>query len=169
MTAPESEGPDSPDPVADAAASDGVALIRTPAVLCLIVGIICTVIGGVLDGGKGVLGGVLGTIVVIGFFAGGQIIVGRVLRSNPALGLNVALLVYVAQIGILFLLLLLLRNASFFAPKVFAFTVMVCVLTWVVGAIVGFTRQRQLTVVPGSGPPGGPSAGRNEPDITEGN
>ena len=49
----------------------------------------------------------------------------------------------------------------------FAFTVMVCVLTWVVGAIVGFTRQRQLTVVPGSGPPGGSSAGRNEPDITE--
>lgn len=166
MSSPQSGTPGEAAAIAEAAANDGAALIRTPAILCLVVGVICTVVGGVLEGGKGVLGGVLGTIVVIGFFAGGQIIVGRVLRNNPAFGLNVALLVYIAQIGILFLLLLLLRNASFFAPKVFAFTVMVCVLTWVVGAIIGFTRQRQLTVVPGSGPPGIAPAGRDDSDTT---
>ncbi|MEI2697045.1 MAG: hypothetical protein V9E94_01425, partial [Microthrixaceae bacterium] len=59
-------------------------------------------------GGKGVLAGVMGTIVVVAFFAGGHIIVGRVLRNNPAVALNAALLVYVVQIGLLFVLLALL-------------------------------------------------------------
>ena len=83
-----------------------------------------------MAGGKGLLGGLLGTVVVVGFFAAGRLIVGRVLRTNPALGLNVALLVYIVQIGVLLVLLLVLKDASFFAPKVFAFTVMACVLAW---------------------------------------
>ena len=51
-----------------------VALVRTPSALCLGVGIVATVIGGFVAGGKGVLAGALGTLVVIAFFAGGQIV-----------------------------------------------------------------------------------------------
>lgn len=131
------------------------ALIRTPAVLSLIVGVVATIVGGVTEGGKGVLAGILGTIVVVGFFAGGQIVVGRVLRNNPMFALNVALLVYLVQIGVLFLLLLLLRDASFFATRVFAFTVLACALTWILGAVIGFSRTKMLYVEPGSGPGGG--------------
>lgn len=130
-----------------------VALVRTPSALCLGVGIVATVIGGFVAGGKGVLAGALGTLVVIAFFAGGQIVVGRVLRTNPALGLNVALLVYVVQIGVLFLLLLVLKDATFFAPKIFAVTIVACALTWILAAVVGFSRSRTLYVEPGSGPP----------------
>lgn len=134
------------------------ALIRTPAVLALIVGAIATVIGGITEGWKGVLAAVLGTVVVIGFFAGGQIVVGRVLRNNPMMALNVALLVYLVQIGVLFVLLLLLRDATFLAPRVFALTIVACVLTWIVGAILGFSRTRVPYVEPGTGPDmGGPT------------
>lgn len=144
----------SPEPAAaDRRRSSDVALlVRTPTVTTIAVGLLATIVGGVLEGGKGVLAGVMGTIVVVAFFAGGQIVVGRVLRNNPALALNTALLVYVVQIGLLFLLLALLKDAKFFAPRVFAATVLVCSLTWIAGAVVGFSRSRPLYVEPGTGP-----------------
>lgn len=143
----------SPQPAPDRRRSNDVALlVRTPTVITIAVGILATIIGGVLEGGKGVLAAVMGTIVVVAFFAGGQIVVGRVLRNNPALALNAALLVYVVQIGLLFLLLALLKDATFFAPKVFAATVLVCSLTWIAGAVIGFSRSKPLYVEPGAGP-----------------
>lgn len=139
-----------------AAAPEVVTLVRIPALVTIVVGVVSTIVGTVMAGGKGLLGGLLGTVVVVGFFAAGQLIVGRVLRTNPALGLNVALLVYIVQIGVLLVLLLVLKDASFFATKVFAFTVMACVLAWVLGSVVAFARNRQPTIVPGSAPPGYP-------------
>jgi ATP synthase protein I len=138
--------------VQDSDRRERVALVRTPSALCLGVGIVATVIGGFVAGGKGVLAGALGTLVVIAFFAGGPG-GGMLLRTNPALGLNVALLVYVVQIGVLFLLLLVLKDATFFAPKIFAVTIVACALTWILAAVVGFSRSRTLYVEPGSGPP----------------
>lgn len=147
-------------PVSQREAPEQVALIRTPSFVTGVVGIIAVVVAGFLYGGKGALAAAMGAIVVIGFFAGGQIVVGRVLRTNPALGMNTALLVYIVQIGVLFMLMLLLKNATFFNAQVFAFTVIVCVLTWIIGAIIGFSRTKMLTVEPGSGPPApaGPTA-----------
>ena len=136
-----------------AAAPEVVTLVRIPALVTIVVGVVSTIVGTVMAGGKGLLGGLLGTVVVVGFFAAGQLIVGRVLRTNPALGLNVALLVYIVQIGVLFLLLLVLKDATFFAPKIFAITIVACALTWILAAVVGFSRSRTLYVEPGSGPP----------------
>lgn len=133
---------------------DLVTLVRTPAVAAGLVGVVAMLIGGITAGGKGVLAAFLGVVVVVGFFAFGQLVVGRVLRKNPMLALNVALLVYLVQIAVLFVLLLLLRDATFFAPRVFAFTVLVCALTWIGGAVIGFSRSRPLYVEPGSGPEG---------------
>lgn len=144
-----------PDPgLTRSTASDLVTLVRTPAVIAGLVGVVAMVVGGVVAGGKGVLAAFLGAVVVVAFFAFGQIVVGRVLRTNPMLALNVALLVYLVQIAALFVLLLVLRDATFFAPRVFAFTVLVCALTWIGAAVVGFSRSRDLYVEPGSGPPG---------------
>ena len=147
--------PKPPDSQADA--PEQIALVRTPSFITGVVGVIAVVVAGFLYGGKGALAATMGAIVVIAFFAGGQIVVGRVLRNNPALGMNTALLVYIVQIGLLFVLMLVLKNATFFNAQVFAFTVIVCVLTWILGAIIGFSRTKMLTVEPGSGPTGPPS------------
>ena len=144
-------------PVSQADAPEQIALVRTPSFITGVVGVIAVVVAGFLYGGKGALAATMGAIVVIAFFAGGQIVVGRVLRNNPALGMNTALLVYIVQIGLLFVLMLVLKNATFFNAQVFAFTVIVCVLTWILGAIIGFSRTKMLTVEPGSGPTGPPS------------
>lgn len=135
-------------------APERVALIRTPLVITAVVAVVVVVVAWFVAGGKGALSAALGAVVVLVFFGVGQAVVGRVLRTNPALGLNMALLVYVLQIGVLFVLLLLLRKATFLDSKAFAASVVVCVLTWIAGAIVGFSRTRMLTVEPGTGPPG---------------
>ena len=67
---------------------------------------------------------------MLAFFALGQMAVQKVLATNPALGLNVALGVYMGQIVVLFILLAALRNATFFDPRVFAGTIVACALVW---------------------------------------
>lgn len=121
------------------------ALVR-PVLGTLIAGIVGTVIGGIVAGGPGVIAGIMATVVVLLFFGLGQMAVQKVLANNPALGLNAALGVYLGQILALFLMLLLLRDATFFAPRVFAATIAVCALVWT-GLIVAALSQRPAAYV----------------------
>jgi ATP synthase protein I len=145
--------------------SDIRMLIRVPAVVSSAVGIAGTVIGGIISGGPGILAGIMATVIVVGFFAGGQLLVGRVLRTNPAIALNAGLLVYLVQIAVLFGLLLLLRDATFFDPKVFALTIVAATVAWLAASVFGYARSRTLYVDPGSAPPnpGASSAGGSRP------
>jgi ATP synthase protein I len=106
-------------------------VLRRASILTVVVGIVCTIIGAVLYGSKGLLAGVLGTVIAVAFFATGQYIVGKVLRTSPETAMMTALAVYVGQILALFIILLLLQDATFFAPKVFAATIIACTLTWI--------------------------------------
>lgn len=112
----------------------------------------CTVIGTVLEGSKGLLAGVLGTLIAVTFFAAGQFIVGRVLKNSPETAFMTALVVYMGQILILFVLLLLLREATFFAPKVFAATIIACALTWIFVSATVTWRTKVLYVEPTASP-----------------
>ncbi len=144
------------------AESDIRLLIRIPALAASAVGVVGTVIGGVVSGGAGVLAGIMATVIVVGFFAGGQLLVGRVLRTNPAIALNAGLLVYLVQIAVLFGLLLILRDATFFDPRVFALTIVAATVAWLAASVFGYARSRTLYVDPGSAPPqpgSGTSAG----------
>lgn len=124
--------------------------LRIPFTATSIVGILAIVIGAVVAGGSGIVAAGLGIAVVMLFFAVGQIVVGRVLANNPALGLNVALGVYLLQVVVLFILLAVLQDATFFDPQVFAGTIVAGALTWLVTTVVGYSRQRQLYVEPES-------------------
>jgi ATP synthase protein I len=107
-------------------------VLRRAGSVTLLAGVICTVVGTILFGSKGLLAGVLGTLIAVGFFATGQYIVGRVLRNSPETAFMTALAVYVGQILVLFILLLVLKNATFFAPRVFAATIIACTLAWII-------------------------------------
>ncbi len=116
------------------------------------VGLIATVIGTAIAGGKGLIAGVLGTLIAVGFFAVGQYVVGRVLRNSPETAFMTALVVYMGQILALFVLLLLLREATFFAPKVFAATIIACALAWIFASAVVTWRTKVLYVDPEARP-----------------
>lgn len=140
-----------PEPVPSYAPSDSTT-IRTPVIVTLAVGALATVASSVAFGGRGLVAGALATVVVVGFFAIGQLVVGRVLTNNPALGLNVALLVYVCQIAVLFMLLALLKDATFFEARAFAGVVVACVLAWTLTSVMGMLRTKTVSVEPGRGP-----------------
>ncbi len=142
-----------PLPDYSAAAADRK-MIVIPLIAVSIAGVIAMVICTALAGGKGLLAATIGTVVVLAFFGGGMAVVARVLRNNPAIAMGVALLTFVVQILFLFILLILLREATFFAPRAFAATILGCTLVWTFAAILVLARTKVLVVEPGSGPPG---------------
>ena len=79
-------------------------------------------------------------------------ITGIVLRNNPAIAMNTALLVYVVQMAVMFGLILILQDATFFNPKAFALTIVACALVWTIAMVLTMTRTKVLYVEPGSGP-----------------
>ena len=61
--------------------------------------------------------------MVIVFFSVGQVVLGRTLRNNPQTAMSVALVIYLAKIGVLFVLILLFAGTDLFNTKVFALTI----------------------------------------------
>jgi ATP synthase protein I len=123
-------------------------MLRRAGVITLVVGVICTVIGGVVAGGTGALGGLLGTVLVVVFFSAGQAVVGRTIKNNPQMALTVALTVYLVKIGILFVLLIVLQDATWFNTKVFAITIVACTIAWTVAEVWVYSGTKVLYVEP---------------------
>ncbi len=123
-------------------------ILRRVGSITIGVGVVATVVGTIVAGTAGLIAGILGTTIAVGFFAAGQYVVGRVLRNSPETAFMTALAVYVGQILVLFVLLLLLQDATFFAPKVFAATIMACTLAWIVGSALVTWRTKVLYVDP---------------------
>lgn len=126
-------------------------MLRSAGVATLLVGIVGTVIGAVVAGSKGVIAGALGTLIVLVFFSVGQLVLGAVLRNNPQNALMVAMALYLVKIGVLLVLLLVLQDATFFAPKVFAGVIVACTLAWTFVEVWVFSRTKVLYVEPGGG------------------
>ena len=60
----------------------------------------------------------------------------------------VAMTLYIVKIGVLPVLLLVLQNATFFAPRVFAGVIVACTLAWTFTEVVIFSRTKVLYVEP---------------------
>ncbi len=127
-------------------------VLRRATIITLVVGLVATIIGTLVAGGKGLIAGVLGTVIAVAFFAIGQYVVGRVLKNSPETAFLTALVVYMVQILALFVLLLLLRDATFFAPKVFAATIIACALAWIFASAIVTWRTKVLYVDPEANP-----------------
>lgn len=133
-------------------------VLRRAGLVTLAVGVLGTVIGGVVAGTQGVIAGALGTVIVLVFFSVGQLVLGAVLKNNPQNAMLVAMTLYLVKIGVLLVLLLVLQDATFFAPKVFAAVIVSCTLAWTFMEVWVFSRTKVLYVDPA------PSAPRVEQD-----
>lgn len=125
-------------------------VVRRAGSVTLLVGIVGTVIGGIVAGTPGAIGGALGTVIVLVFFTVGQLVLGAVLKNNPQNAMMVAMTLYLVKIAVLLGLLLVLQNATFFAPKVFAATIVACTLAWTFMEVWVFSRTNVLYVEPES-------------------
>lgn len=119
--------------------------------MTVLAGAIITVISAFVSGSAGVIGAIFATVVVVVFFSAGQLTLGKVLRTNPELAMSVALVIYLAKIGILFVLIILFSETTLFDTKVFAMTVVLCTLVWTAAEVWIFARTKVLYVDPGAG------------------
>lgn len=126
-------------------------VLKRAGILTVVAGAIITVISAFIAGSAGVIGAIFATVVVVVFFTAGQLTLGKVLRTNPELAMSVALVIYLAKIGILFVLIILFADTTLFDTKVFAITVVLCTLVWTAAEVFIFARTKVLYVDPGAG------------------
>jgi ATP synthase protein I len=137
------------DRVGQAAAVDRLILVRAGGAT-LVVGVLATALAWLLTGVPGLVGGVIATVIVVAFFAVGQLVVGSVLRSNPQMAMTVALMTYLLKIGVLFVLIILFAGTTAFNTKSFAAVIVACTIAWTVVEVWVFARTKVLYVDPGS-------------------
>lgn len=109
-------------------------------------GAVVVVLGGLLEGGPGVLGALVGVGVTLLVLATGFVVVDLVAGATPSLSLLVAMLTYTLQIVVLGVLLVALRRADDLArtlePAWFAGGVIAVALAWTACLVVHATRAR---------------------------
>ncbi|MFI6418689.1 hypothetical protein ACIBG6_14970 [Streptomyces sp. NPDC050842] len=115
-----------------------------------VVGVVATVISGVLAGGKGAIGAVVGTLVVILFMGIGQLVLQRTAKSLPHLFQAMGLMLYTAQLLVLFIFLALLKNTTLFDFKAFAFTLLATTVVWVAAQARAYMKAKITYIDPGN-------------------
>ena len=140
------DGPTSSGPMTSAEATRAV--LRASVIPTVVVGVLAVVVAYLAKGTNGAVAAALGATIVVLFFASGQYVLGRILSANPQLILSAGLLLYLTQIGVLFVMIALLKDATWLDPKVFAITVVLCTLTFTGMAVLASQRTKVLYVEP---------------------
>ncbi|MFF3754958.1 hypothetical protein ACFYYH_31695 [Streptomyces sp. NPDC002018] len=127
--------------------NDARILLHT-AVPTAAVGVLATVTAGVVAGGKGALGAAVGALVVVVFMGIGLVVLQRTARSLPHLFQAMGLMLYTAQLLLLFIFVAAFKNTTLFDPKAFALTLVVATLVWVAAQARAHMKAKILYVDP---------------------
>ncbi|MFF3413469.1 hypothetical protein ACFYW9_02065 [Streptomyces sp. NPDC002698] len=130
--------------------SNDVRILLQAAVPTAAVGAIAAVVSGVVAGGKGALGAVIATLVVVLFMGLGLYVLQRTAKSLPHLFQAMGLLLYTAQILLLFIFVAAFKNTSLFNPKSFALTLVATTLVWIGAQARAHMKAKILYVEPDS-------------------
>ncbi|KOX33655.1 MULTISPECIES: hypothetical protein [unclassified Streptomyces] len=128
--------------------SNDARILLHAAVPTAAVGVIATVVSGVVAGGKGALGAVAGTLVVVLFMGIGLVVLQRTAKSLPHLFQAMGLLLYVAQLLLLFTFLFLFKDTTLFDFKAFAFTLLATTVVWVGAQARAYMKAKIMYVEP---------------------
>ncbi|CAL9447850.1 hypothetical protein [Streptomyces sp. NPDC090994] len=130
--------------------SNDVRILLQAAVPTAAVGAIAAVVSGVVAGGKGAVGALVATLVVILFMGIGLYVLQRTAKSLPHLFQAMGLMLYAAQILLLFIFLAAFKNTSLFNPRSFAITLVVGTLVWIATQTRAHMKAKILYVEPDS-------------------
>ncbi|QGV78507.1 hypothetical protein [Streptomyces ficellus] len=126
--------------------STDVRTLLHTAVPTLVAGAIATVVSGVVAGGQGAIGAVVGTLVVVLFMGIGLVVLQRTAKSLPQLFQAMGLMLYVAELLLLFMFMALFKNTTLFEFKAFAFTIVGATLVWVAAQARAHMKAKILYV-----------------------
>ncbi|WP_405619182.1 hypothetical protein [Streptomyces sp. NBC_00076] len=128
--------------------SNDVRILLQAAVPTAAVGAIAAVVSGVVIGGKGAVGAVVATLVIIVFMGLGLYILQRTAKSLPHLFQAMGLMLYATQILLLFVFMAAFKNTTLFHPKAFAFTLVAGTLAWIAAQTRAHMKSKILYVEP---------------------
>lgn len=130
--------------------SNDVRILAQAAVPTAAVGAIAAVVSGVVAGGEGAIGAVVATVVVILFMGIGLYVLQRTAKSLPHLFQAMGLMLYTAQLLLLFIFVAAFKHTTLFNPKAFALTLVVGTLTWIAAQTRAHMKAKILYVEPDS-------------------
>ncbi|MEU2115822.1 hypothetical protein ACFWV1_17280 [Streptomyces sp. NPDC058700] len=128
--------------------SNDARILLPTALPTVAVGVIATVVSGVVAGGKGAVGAVVGTLVVVLFMGIGLVVLQRTARKLPQLFQAMGLMLYTAQLLLLFIFLALLKDTTLFDFKAFAFTLLATTVVWVAAQARAYMKAKIMYVEP---------------------
>ncbi|WP_030295278.1 hypothetical protein [Streptomyces katrae] len=130
--------------------SDDVRSLLQCAVPTAVAGALAAVISAVVAGGKGALGAVIATLLVMLFMGIGFVVLQRTAKSLPHLFQAMGLMLYTAQILLLFVFLAVFKNTTLFNPRAFAITLVATTLVWIGAQTRAHMKAKILYVEPDS-------------------
>lgn len=130
--------------------SNDARILAQAAVPTAVVGVTAAVVGAVAAGGDGAVGAGIATAVVILFMGVGLYVLQWTARSLPHLFQAMGLMLYMAQILLLFVFIAVFKDTTLFDPKVFALTLVATTLTWVATQARATMKAKTLYVEPES-------------------
>lgn len=128
--------------------SNDARILLSSAIPAAVTGVLATVISGLVAGGEGAIGAVLGTVVVLAFMGIGLLVLQRTAKSLPHLFQAMGLLLYTTQILLLFIVMALLKNTTWFDFKAFAFTLLAVTIVWIAAQARAYMKAKILYVDP---------------------
>ena len=130
--------------------SNDVQILLQAAVPTAAVGAIAAVVSGVVAGGKGAIGAGVAAVLTILFMGIGLYVLQRTAKSLPHLFQMMGLMLYAAQILLLFVFLSAFKNTTLFNPKAFAITLIATTLAWIAAQTRAHMKAKILYVEPDS-------------------
>ncbi|MFF4274990.1 hypothetical protein [Streptomyces sp. NPDC001536] len=131
--------------------SNDVRTLLQAAVPTAAAGAVAAVVSGVVAGGKGALGAAVATVLVILFMGLGFYVLQRTAKSLPHLFQMMGLMLYAAQILLLFIFLSAFKDTTLFNPRAFAITLLAGTLVWIAAQTRAHMKAKILYVEPDSG------------------
>ncbi|MGW1004426.1 hypothetical protein [Streptomyces sp. NPDC002520] len=128
--------------------SNDVRILAQAAVPTAAVGAIAAVVSGVVAGGKGAIGAVVATLIVILFMGLGLYVLQRTATSFPQLFQMMGLMLYAAQLLLLVIFVAAFKNTTLFNPRAFAIVLVVSTLTWIAAQTRAHMKAKILYVDP---------------------
>ncbi|MCX4548159.1 hypothetical protein OG204_26235 [Streptomyces sp. NBC_01387] len=129
--------------------NDARTLLQT-AVPTAAAGVIAAVVSGVVAGGKGAIGALVATVIVMLFMGIGLVVLNRTAKSLPHLFQAMGLMLYTAQLLLLFIFVAVFKNTTLFNPKSFAITLVVATVVWIAAQARAHMKAKILYVEPDS-------------------
>ncbi|WP_413752733.1 hypothetical protein NRF20_15075 [Streptomyces sp. R-74717] len=128
--------------------SNDVRTLLQAAVPTAVAGAVAAAVSAGVAGGKGALGAVVAAIVVILFMGIGLGVLQWTAKSFPQLFQAMGLMLYTAQLLLLFIFVASFKDTTMFNPKAFAITLVATTLVWIAAQARAYMKAKILYVEP---------------------